>query len=61
MYTRVVRARNKDGSVQLYLQLVRAYGRNCEFHQQLVCSIGRIDILRESEAPSVRWGGLWTD
>lgn len=50
MYTRVVKARNKDGSLRLYLQLVRAYRKNGKVHQELVCSIGRMDVLRESGA-----------
>jgi len=48
MYTRVVRARNKDGTVRSYLQLVRAYRKNGKVHQELICSIGRLDILQAS-------------
>ena len=48
MYTRVVKARNKDGSIRLYLQLVRAYRKNGKVYQELVCSIGRMDVLHES-------------
>jgi len=48
MYTRVVRARNKDGSVRSYLQLVRGYRKNGKVHQELICSIGRLDILQGS-------------
>jgi hypothetical protein len=46
MYTRVVTARNKDGSVRSYLQLVRGYRKNGKVHQELVCSLGRLDILQ---------------
>jgi len=50
MYTRIVKARNKDGSTRLYLQLVRAYRKNGKVHQELVCSIGRLDVLHGSGA-----------
>lgn len=50
MYTRVVRGRNKDGSVRSYLQLVRAYRKNGKVRQELICSIGRLDLLHESGA-----------
>jgi hypothetical protein len=50
MYTRVVKGRNKDGSTRLYLQLVHAYRKNGKVHQELICSIGRLDILQESGA-----------
>jgi len=48
MYTRVVRGCNKDGSVRSYLQLVRAYRKNGKVRQELICSIGRLDILQAS-------------
>lgn len=48
MYTRVVKGRNKDGSTRYYLQLVNAYRKNGKVRQELICSIGRLDILRES-------------
>ena len=50
MYTRVVRARNKDGSIRSYLQLVHAYRKDGKVHQELICSIGRLDILQVSGA-----------
>lgn len=50
MYTRVVKARNKDGSTRLYLQLVHAYRKNGKVHQELICSMGRLDVLQTSGA-----------
>ena len=46
MYTRVVRGRNKDGSIRSYLQLVNGYRKNGKVHQELICSLGRLDILQ---------------
>ena len=46
----MVRARNKDGSIRSYIQLVHAYRKNGEAHQELICSIGRLDILKTSGA-----------
>jgi transposase len=46
MYTRVVRSRNKDGSIRQYLQLVEGYRKDGKVHQRLIYSIGRLDILR---------------
>ena len=43
MYTRVVRGRNKDGSVRSYLQLVHGYRKNGKVRQELICSLGRLD------------------
>ncbi len=48
MYTRVVKGRNKDGSIRYYLQLVHAHRQNGKVRQELICSIGRLDILRVS-------------
>ena len=48
MYTRMVTARNKDGSVRSYLHLVHGYRKNGKVHQELVCSLGRLDILQAS-------------
>ena len=48
MYPRVVKARNKDGSVRHYLQLVRSYRKNGKVHQGLICSIGRLGVLQAS-------------
>jgi len=48
MYTRVVKGRNRDGSTRSYLQLVNAYRRNGKVRQELICSIGRLDVLQES-------------
>lgn len=47
MYTRIVKARNRDGSTRLYVQLVRSYRKDGKVHQELVCSIGRLDIMKE--------------
>jgi hypothetical protein len=46
MYTRVVKSRNKDGSIRQYLQLVEGYRKDGRVHQKLICSVGRLDILR---------------
>ncbi|HLE81748.1 MAG TPA: IS1634 family transposase [Dehalococcoidia bacterium] len=46
MYTRVIKARNKDGSIRYYLQLVRAYRQDGKVRQELVCSIGRLDEIK---------------
>ena len=48
MYTRVVKGRNKDGSVRAYLQLVQGYRKNGKVHQELICSLGRLDVLQAS-------------
>lgn len=48
MYTRVVTGRNKDGSTRYYLQLVESHRQNGKVRQELVCSIGRLDILQTS-------------
>ncbi len=48
MYTRVVTAHNKDGSTRSYLQLVHGYRKNGKVHQELICSLGRLDILQAS-------------
>ena len=47
MYTRVVRGRNKDGSIRSYLQLVHGYRKNGKVRQELICSLGRLDILQK--------------
>ncbi len=46
MYTRVVTGRNKDGSVRSYLQLVHGYRKNGKVRQELICSLGRLEILQ---------------
>ncbi len=48
MYTRVVKGRNKDGSTRYYLQLVHGHRQNGKVRQELICSIGRLDILQAS-------------
>jgi hypothetical protein len=48
MYTRVVKGRNRDGSTRYYLQLVESHRRNGKVRQELICSIGRLDILQTS-------------
>jgi transposase len=48
MYTRVVKGCNKDGSIRYYLQLVHAHRQNGKVRQELICSIGRLDILQAS-------------
>ena len=48
MYTRVVTARNKDGSTRSYLQLVQGYRKNGKVRQELICSLGRLDIMQAS-------------
>jgi len=48
MYTRVVKGRNKDGSTRDYLQLVESHRENGKVRQQLVCSVGRLDVLHTS-------------
>ena len=48
MYARVVTALNKDGSTRSYLQLVRGYRKNGKVRQELICSLGRLDVLQAS-------------
>lgn len=48
MYTRVVKGRNKDGSTRYYLQLVNAYRKDGKVRQDLICSLGRLDMLQDS-------------
>jgi transposase len=48
MYTRVVKGRNKDGSSRYYLQLVESHRENGKVRQELIHSIGRLDILQAS-------------
>lgn len=47
MYTRIVKGRNKDGSTRLYIQLVRSYRKDGKVHQELMCSLGRLDIMKD--------------
>ena len=47
MYPRIVKSRNKDGSIRSYLQIVEGYRKNGKVCQKLVCSIGRLDIITQ--------------
>ena len=50
MYPRVVRRRNKDGSVRSYLQLVEAYRTGGKVRQKVIGGIGRLDVVKETGA-----------
>ena len=58
MYPRVVRRRNKDGSVRSYLQLVEAYRTAGKVRQKVIGGIGRLDVVRETGALDSLIGSL---
>jgi hypothetical protein len=48
MFVRTTIGRNKDGSTRVYLHLVRGFRVNGKVRQQVVASLGRLDLLQES-------------
>ena len=45
MYVRLLTCRNKDGTSRNYLQLLRSRRVNGQTRQELVCSLGRLDLM----------------
>src|SRR5664280_2242015 len=46
MFVRLQVCRNKDGTTRSYLHLLRSRRVNGKTHQELVCTLGRLDILQ---------------
>jgi transposase len=45
MFVRLLTCRNKDGTSRAYLQLLRSRRVNGKTRQELVCSLGRLDLM----------------
>jgi hypothetical protein len=48
MFVRLQVCRNKDGTTRSYLHLLRSRRVNGKTRQELVCTLGRLDILQSS-------------
>jgi len=46
MFVRLQIFRNKDGSSRSYLHLLRSKRVNGKTRQELICTLGRLDVLR---------------